>query len=383
MNILLLGEYSRLHNSLKEGLEAMGMTVTIAGFGDDFKNYPVDVLFKNSFNTGVPLFIKKILYKLSGIDLTSLSTEAQFNKHKNKLINYDVVQLINENTFNTVPRTEMRLLNYIFNNNDNVFLLTCGTDYISVNYAFEDKFQYSIFTPHAQQKVSKQNYWHVLKWRTASYAKLHDYIFKYVKGVIASDLDYHLPMLGHKLYLGLIPNPINSNKLKYISPNPVNKIVIFHGINEQSYYKKGNDLFNEALKIVKLKYASKIKIIEARSLPYSEYIESYNSAHILLDQVYAYDQGYNALEAMAKGKVVFTGAEQEWLDYYNIQEDTIAINALPDAKKIAEKLEWLILNPEKILEIAQNAREFIEREHHHITIAKQYLKTWKSYSLES
>jgi hypothetical protein len=30
------------------------------------------------------------------------------------------------------------------------------------------------------------------------------------------------------------------------------------------------------------------------------YINSYNKAHILLDQVYAYDQGYNALEAMAK-----------------------------------------------------------------------------------
>ena len=39
---------------------------------------------------------------------------------------------------------------------------------------------------------------------------------------------------------------------------------------------------------------------------------AFDTAHILLDQVYAYDQGYNALEAMAKGKVVFTGAEKEW-----------------------------------------------------------------------
>jgi hypothetical protein len=37
---------------------------------------------------------------------------------------------------------------------------------------------------------------------------------------------------------------------------------------------------------------------------YTTYINSYNKAHILLDQTYAYDQGYNALEAMAKGKVV-------------------------------------------------------------------------------
>ena len=37
---------------------------------------------------------------------------------------------------------------------------------------------------------------------------------------------------------------------------------------------------------------------------------------------------------MAKGKVVFTGAEKEWLDYYEASEDTIAINALPDIKTL-------------------------------------------------
>jgi glycosyltransferase involved in cell wall biosynthesis len=94
--------------------------------------------------------------------------------------------------------------------------------------------------------------------------------------------------------------------------------------------------------------------------------------------VYAYDQGFNALEAMAMGKVVFTGAEQEWLDYYNLEEDTVAINALPDANNIAKKLEWLILNPQKIIEISNNARAFIEREHDHIKCAELYLEKWLS-----
>ena len=42
MKILLLGEYSRLHNSLKEGLVALGHEVTIVGCGDKFKKLPVD-----------------------------------------------------------------------------------------------------------------------------------------------------------------------------------------------------------------------------------------------------------------------------------------------------------------------------------------------------
>ena len=42
MKILLLGEYSRLHNSLKEGLVALGHEVIIVGCGDKFKKFPVD-----------------------------------------------------------------------------------------------------------------------------------------------------------------------------------------------------------------------------------------------------------------------------------------------------------------------------------------------------
>ena len=79
---------------------------------------------------------------------------------------------------------------------------------------------------------------------------------------------------------------------------------------------------------------------------------------------------------MAIGKVVFTGAEKEWLELYNIKENSVAINALPDHKKIIESLEWLINNPSKIMEISSNAREFIKNNHNYISIAEQYEKVW-------
>jgi hypothetical protein len=41
-----------------------------------------------------------------------------------------------------------------------------------------------------------------------------------------------------------------------------------------------------------------------RDIPYTTYINSYNKAHILLDQTYAYDQA--TLEAM-EGRSGFTG----------------------------------------------------------------------------
>ena len=93
--------------------------------------------------------------------------------------------------------------------------------------------------------------------------------------------------------------------------------------------------------------------------------------------VYAYDQGYNALEAMAMGKIVFTGAEDEWLKLYNIKEDTVVINAEPNTIRVVEKLVWLIENPKMLKSISINARKFIEKNHDFKKITTKYIKTWE------
>ena len=43
MKILLIGEYSNLHNSLKKGLIELGHEVTLVSFGDGFKNLSSDI----------------------------------------------------------------------------------------------------------------------------------------------------------------------------------------------------------------------------------------------------------------------------------------------------------------------------------------------------
>ena len=79
---------------------------------------------------------------------------------------------------------------------------------------------------------------------------------------------------------------------------------------------------------------------------------------------------------MAKGKEVFTGAETEFLNQYQLQKDEVCINALPDENEIAAKLSYLIEHPEKMIKISKNARNFIEKEHNYIVIAKKYLACW-------
>ena len=81
---------------------------------------------------------------------------------------------------------------------------------------------------------------------------------------------------------------------------------------------------------------------------------------------------------MARGKVVFTGAEKEFIEHYKI-DNSVNINALPDSLSIFNELENLILNPIKIEETGKNARLFVEKEHNYKIIAEKYLKTWNKY----
>ena len=177
-------------------------------------------------------------------------------------------------------------------------------------------------------------------------------------------------------YLGYIPFPVSLEELKFTPPKNHDHIIIFHGVNRLNYYKKGNHYFDEALKIIQQKYPDKVKVIRSENVSYSEYINSYNQAHIVLDQVYSYSQGYNALESMAKGKLVFSGAEKEWLTHFNVETDTLLVNAKPDIDYLVEKLEGFIKHPEKIEDIATRARDFVEQQHLDKAIASKYLQAF-------
>ncbi|WDF64695.1 glycosyltransferase [Flavobacterium sp. KACC 22763] len=375
MKVLLVGEYSHLHNSLKDGLQALGHEVFIVGRKDGFKNFPVDFPIQKKWDSGLLKKAKVALYKLSGFDISSFFTYCQFLKFKKQCSGFDVVQLINENSFECQPYFEKKIISHLSKNNQKLYLLSCGYDYLNVKYCFENPDFKSVIPLYLNHKIDKKSFGNVLKFREKAFFRLHQFIYKNCHGIIASDFDYHLPLQGNSKYLGLIPNPINIDKLQFESLNIDDKIIIFHGINNDNYIKKGNDYFEKALEIIQEKYAKKVEIITVRSVPYGEYINLYNRCHILLDQIYAYDQGYNALEAMAKGKVVFTGAENEFISHYNLSKK-VCINAIPDLDYLVDELSFLIENPDEIMAIGKRARAFIEEHHHYKKIAEKYISKW-------
>lgn len=377
MKILLLGEYSRLHNSLKEGLMSLGHEITLAATGDSFKNFPVDISFEPKLTTKnwFFIFVKKVVFKLTNLNLEETEKGIRFYFLLPKFKNYDVVQLINSNAIETHPNWSKFLLLKVFSQNKNWILLVCGDETPVIDYYLEQKLKYSILTPLFEKQTDAKYFDYSLKYTQPKYRKLYDFLSQNVSQIISSDFDYKIPLDGLNIKNTFIQNPINTDIINYIEPKINEKVIIFLGVNKKNSIKKGIPFFEKALEIIQQKYTSKVEIKITENIPYQEYIQLYNQAHIVLDMVYAYDQGYNALEAMAKGKVVFTGAEKEFMEHYQLTE-RVCINALPDVDYLVQELSFLIENPEEIIAISKRARAFIEKEHHYVTIAQKYVDVW-------
>jgi len=377
MKILLVGEFSRLHNSLKEGLLSLNHEVSIIGSGDDFKEFPVDysIAPRIFLSSSLLKFLNKVFFKLFKSDLRLLERGIRFYLLLPKLKNYDLVQLINSDAIETYPFASRYLLNKLFQQNKKISLLICGEDTPIIEYLLKNKMKYSTLSPLIADQNLKKDYSYSLKYIQPNYRKTFEFITKKTSTIITSDLDYKIPMEAMEYNSQFIPNPINTDKITFEPLKIEDKIILFLGINESSTIKKGSVFFEKALEIIKEKYPNQVETIVTRSIPYKQYIETYNKAHILLDQVYSYDQGYNALEAMAKGKVVFTGAEQEFTDYYKLTE-RVCVNALPDVDYLVNELSFLIKNPDELIAIGKRARSFVQKEHHYIKIAEKYLEAW-------
>ena len=112
MKILLLGEYSNVHNTLARGLRELGHTVTVVSNGDFWKNYPRDInVSRRPGKIGGMLLMAKIYALLP------------------RLRGYDVVQFINPLFFELKAEHLFPLFRYLKKHNRKAVLCGFGMDY--------------------------------------------------------------------------------------------------------------------------------------------------------------------------------------------------------------------------------------------------------------
>lgn len=373
MRILLVGEYSGFHNSLKYGLTQIGHEVTIIGDGDGFKKFPVDINIGTDFfsSSWILQKIRVAWYKITGTDLQDKMVYSRFRESEITTNQYDIIQFINSNALGCGAKMERKVITRLLDKDAKFYLTACGDDYPYAYYLKNDHKGYSIINPEPNLPEKKQDLAYTLKYLKANYIDNYNLIKNKCESIIPSHIDYKMALDNEPKATDLVPCAVKTHLLPLTQNHDTSVIHIFMGINRSNYDKKGIVYFEKALEVIKKKYSNTVHITIAENLPYNEYITSYSKAHILLDQVLSYDQGYNALEAMAQGKLVFAGAGNEFLKHYNLDKAPL-IDARPDVDYLVNQLSSLIEQPSRILQLGKEARTFIKKHHEAILIAKKY-----------
>lgn len=377
-SVLLVGEFSGVHSELRKALEDRHFSVCLVSDGDSYKKFPADVLLikpRNKTKLGKYINYASTIFGLNGI-ISFLSSYKKWRKLKG----FDIVQIINPAPLQDFGIISNYLfLRFLFKNNKKVFLCALGEDYYWVKSCLEKKFRYSALDNFNQ--VNKKKYKYSLKHLTKKFKYLNDFCIRHCNAVIPGLYDYFVAYEWSEKCVQTIPLPIDSKRVAVepIDINGTGRLIIFHGWQGGKELKKGNYIFDNVMNRIVDKYNEKVEYRIVRDVPYSKYIELFSDCHIFLDQCYSYDKGVNALLGMAAGKVVFSGAEVEALDYYNFNfvDESPLINAEPNEALLFNQIEGLILERTRVHKISKAAIQFVENNHLSSDVLDKYLKVWR------
>ena len=361
MKILLLGEYSNMHNTIAEGLRELGHTVTVASNGDFWKNYPRDIdLQRTMTKWGTVNFLWRLLKALP------------------KMRGYDVVQIINPVFVEVTPKYIYPIYKYLRKHNRSMFMCACGMDYYWVKESLNGAFRYGDFNIGKEKRSSSEIDGYIQDYLYGPKKDLTKYIAKDCDGIISAlyenDVCYR-PEYAYKLEF--IPEPINLGKITPRLPHPeTDKTRFFIGIQKTRSEYKGTDVMYRCLLRLAEKYPDKVDIVKVESVPYVEYCRLMDTSDVLLDQLYSYTPSMNSLLAMAKGLVLVGGGEEENYEILGETELRPIVNVLPNEDDVYAKLEALVLNPEDVKKRQDESVIYIKRYHDHLKVAKQYVDFW-------
>jgi hypothetical protein len=363
MKILLIGEYSNVHATLAEGLRALGHQVTVISDGDGWKNYPrdIDVSRKSGRIGGILLMAK--LYTLLP-----------------RLRNYDVVQLINPMFFELKAERLFHFYNYLRKHNKRVYLGGFGMDWYWVHTCTNDKpLKYSDFNFGDEVRTDPEALRYQQDWIGTAKERLNKYIAQDCDGIITGLYEYWVcyhPAFPEKTTY--IPFPIKMPEVSSEGRAKKSKVIIFIGINRERSVYKGTDIMLQAALDIRTKYAHRMKLNIAESVPFEVYQQMMEGSDAILDQLYAYTPSMNPLLAMSKGIICIGGGEPENYEIINETELRPIINVEPTYESVYHELEELVLHPERIPELKRQSIEYIRRHHDYIKVAKTYLAFWTS-----
>ena len=393
MKILLIGEASFLHNTLKKGLVERGHRVTTMSDGNGWHDAPRDIDLRRDGRWG----------KLGGLWVVW-----QLLRHLPQLCGNDVVQIHNYQFVPLMYRWNTLLLRFLKLTNRCVVKGCFGDDPQIFRRqaqgvpAYSDTFwsgQLQNTDQHRDRIAEVVEHGAEASWRkTTAMADalvpcLYEYWLDYNEPPYAAKLHYiPLPMECEKMVRWCdgemvkcvgndTPSHPNDSQLPTnLTTSPSHHLTILIGLQPKRDFMKGAMKIAMFVEEVARRHPGRVQIKYVEGVPYDEYMRLLAEADVLVDQLYSYTPSMNSLAAMARGTVVIGGGEEEYYEF--IGEDTLRpiINVRPDVsddENIAA-IERALFTDGTLERMAQESIQFVHKYHDYRHVAEQYEQLYRS-----
>ena len=393
MKILLIGEASFLHNTLKKGLVERGHRVTTMSDGNGWHDAPRDIDLRRNLRWG----------KFGGLWVVW-----QLLRHLPQLCGNDVVQIHNYQFVPLMYRWNTLLLRFLKLTNRCVVKGCFGDDPQIFRRqaqgvpAYSDTFwsgQLQNTDQHRDRIAEVVEHGAEASWRkTTAMADalvpcLYEYWLDYNEPPYAAKLHYiPLPMECEKMVRWCdgemvkcvgndTPSHPNDSQLPTnLTTSPSHHLTILIGLQPKRDFMKGAMKIATFVEEVARRHPGKVQIKYVEGVPYDEYMRLLAEADVLVDQLYSYTPSMNSLAAMARGTVVIGGGEEEYYEF--IGEDTLRpiINVrpdVPDEENIAT-IERALFTDGTLERMAQESIQFVHKYHDYRHVAEQYEQLYRS-----
>lgn len=363
MKILFIGDYSNLHATLASELRRKGHQVTVLSDGCGHMKVASDIFVERAPGM-VGSF--KYLYRLF-----SLLPE---------LKGYDVVQFINPHFFNLRPGKLRYFLKELKRQNGSLFLSLAGNDHFFIKACLQrDMFRFSEFRiGYEPTEFSHRCRHHERGYMLPSVATYSEDFYEAIDGAMSALPEYDMaarPILGDRLAFTNLPID-----LRPLTPAPFEidrEVTVLVGMRSGLELSKGTERLLEIARRIEKDMPQRVKVVNIKDLPFNEYLDALRGAHLVLDQLYSYSPGMNALYTMALGRVSGSGAQPEYYDMIGEQELRPIFELSPLDDALEQHLRELVTDRDRLCTMAAEGRLLVERHNDSTLVASRYEDHWK------
>lgn len=360
MKVLLVGEFSNVHNTLQQGLQELGVAVDTLSSGDGYRKYHSDIQPINIKNN----FVKKCY---NDILVNYLNRK------------YDVIQFMNELEWGRMAGLNSKAAVPLAKNARLSVLLLAGCNWEYARFCkeklgispCEECIKYDLKKKYACSHLyNKRN-------RKIEYA-----MQKNVDIMVPISYEYDIcskygPFADKVVDPICLPMKVPEHLL--IKEEKSKKLLIYHPLNREGF--KGTTMIRDAFEILRKRHEDVAEFLIEGKMPYEEYAKLIERVDIIVDQKNGVSFGMAGLEAMAKGKILITGNYRK-----NISDPQFEYVKNAPAFELGTTVEEMVNNISSVIDkraeyedLREKGIAYVKTHHDHKKVAQEFVNLYESY----